>query len=321
MPVVGGSRAPVTEGAQLILADRVPKRQARSPLQFRRKPAGHPGAGVAQNGDFFLALASWCARTGGGWPILRYATAATRPDARTDWRAPTIFGSFPEGPAADLSRQTRFRSRDRNDRAIGRLRRHIDLVAAHPNRQGKNGGEWRFSEGQKRHFSLAGAKAPKHKPLTWLLLCQPTFLAPEGEKNVGRHFRARSLSTRPRGRVVMGKPFMRSMQEMPRISLERPTHSAGLGGRIESLTNVGQRRDATFIRFTSAFLGESAKRLVLFEQAVDEVGIVRLYRDELEFRYPSNCDDYRRLLAVLCIAFKIRFRLVQVDHFHGRDSR
>ncbi len=61
--------------------------------------------------------------------------------------------------------------------------------------QGKNGGEWRFFEGQKRHFSVTGAKAPKHKPLIRLLLCQPAFLAPEGEKNGGRHFRTRILST------------------------------------------------------------------------------------------------------------------------------
>ncbi len=66
---------------------------------------------------------------------------------------------------------------------------------------GKNGGEWRFFEGQKRHFSATGAMASKHKPLIHQLLCQPAFLAPEGEKNGGRHFRATSLSTRLRGRV------------------------------------------------------------------------------------------------------------------------
>ncbi len=54
--------------------------------------------------------------------------------------------------------------------------------------QGKNGGEWRFFEGQKRHFSVAWAKAAKHKPLICPPLCQPTFLAPEDEKNGARHF-------------------------------------------------------------------------------------------------------------------------------------
>ncbi len=37
------------------------------------------------------ALASWCARTGVGRPILRCATAETSPDARTNWRAPAYF--------------------------------------------------------------------------------------------------------------------------------------------------------------------------------------------------------------------------------------
>jgi hypothetical protein len=59
----------------------------------------------------------------------------------------------------------------------------------------KNGGEWRFFEGQKRHFSVFGAGAPKHKPLIRPLLCRPTFLAPESKKNVGRHFRTKTLST------------------------------------------------------------------------------------------------------------------------------
>jgi hypothetical protein len=52
----------------------------------------------------------------------------------------------------------------------------------------KNGGKWRFLEGQKRHFSVFGAWASKHSPLISLLLCRPTFLAPESTKNVGRHF-------------------------------------------------------------------------------------------------------------------------------------
>ena len=61
--------------------------------------------------------------------------------------------------------------------------------------------KWRFFEGQKRHFPLFGARASKHKPLIWLLLCRPTFLAPASKKNVGRHFRAKTLSTPRRGRV------------------------------------------------------------------------------------------------------------------------
>ena len=53
--------------------------------------------------------------------------------------------------------------------------------------------QWRFFEGQKRHLSVPGAGVSKHKPLSWLLLCRPTFLAPESKKNVGRHFRARAF--------------------------------------------------------------------------------------------------------------------------------
>jgi hypothetical protein len=45
-----------------------------------------------------------------------------------------------------------------------------------------------FFEGQKRHFPLFGAGTSQLKPLVWLLLCRPTFLAPECEKNGGRHF-------------------------------------------------------------------------------------------------------------------------------------
>ncbi len=48
--------------------------------------------------------------------------------------------------------------------------------------------QWRFFEAQKRHLSLLGAGASKHKPLIWPLLCRPTLLAPESKKNVGRHF-------------------------------------------------------------------------------------------------------------------------------------
>ena len=131
-------------------------------------------------------------RSAAGWRTPSPASPRPRLTAATKWR---FSCAFSEGPVADLFRQTRFRSWARNDRAVGRLRRHIDLVAAHLDRQGKNGGEWRFFEGQKRHFSVTGAKAPKHKPLIELLLCQPTFLALEGEKNGGRHFRAMSLST------------------------------------------------------------------------------------------------------------------------------
>jgi hypothetical protein len=67
----------------------------------------------------------------------------------------------------------------------------------------KNGGNWRFFEGQKRHFSVLGAEASEHKPLIWRLLCRPTFLSPESKKNVGRHFRAGTFfdATR-RGRVL-----------------------------------------------------------------------------------------------------------------------
>ncbi len=52
----------------------------------------------------------------------------------------------------------------------------------------KNGEKWRFFEAQKSAISLLRAGASKHKPLIWLLLCRPTFLATENKKNVGRHF-------------------------------------------------------------------------------------------------------------------------------------
>ncbi len=42
--------------------------------------------------------------------------------------------------------------------------------------------------GPKSAISLLRAGASKHKPLIWLLLCRPTFLATENKKNVGRHF-------------------------------------------------------------------------------------------------------------------------------------
>ena len=127
----------------------------RFPLQFRRKPAGHPGAGVA-------------------WVRGRYR-GAERPALAC------VFWPFSRPISRPLMKP----------RSTSRCHKH----------QGKNGGEWRFFEGQKRHFSVAWAKAPKHKPLAYPLLCQPTILASEGDKNGGRHFRARSLSTRLRGRV------------------------------------------------------------------------------------------------------------------------
>ncbi len=46
----------------------------------------------------------------------------------------------------------------------------------------KNGGKWRFIEGQDRRFSVLEAGASKHKPLIWPLLCRPTFLAPDGKR-------------------------------------------------------------------------------------------------------------------------------------------
>ena len=64
-----------------------------------------------------------------------------------------------------------------------------------PPRMGKvkNGGEWRFFEGQRAPFSVLGAGAFEHKPLIWPLLCRPTFLAAQTKKNGGRHCRARSF--------------------------------------------------------------------------------------------------------------------------------
>ena len=52
------------------------------------------------------------------------------------------------------------------------------------NGQGKNGGNWRFFEGQKRHFSVLGVGASKHKPMIRPLLCRPTTWHAEGEKKV-----------------------------------------------------------------------------------------------------------------------------------------
>ena len=98
-------------------------------LLFRRKPAGHPGAGPAPVGTIGRRAADTVARI-----------APPTADRRDKMAPLALFGAFSEGPVADLFRQTRFRSWARNDRAIGRLRRHIDLVAAHLNRQGK---KWR----------------------------------------------------------------------------------------------------------------------------------------------------------------------------------
>ena len=82
---------------------------------------------------------------------------------------------------------------------------------------GKNGGKWRFFEGQKRHFSVLGAGASKHKPLIWLLLCRPTFLAPESKKNVGRHFSGEDfvdVTRRGRLRPDATNPLIWSAVEM-----------------------------------------------------------------------------------------------------------
>jgi hypothetical protein len=62
--------------------------------------------------------------------------------------------------------------------------------------------QWRFFEGQKRHFSVTGAGVSKHKPSNWLPLCRPTFWRPRARENVGRHFRARTFfDVTRRGRV------------------------------------------------------------------------------------------------------------------------
>ena len=72
----------------------------------------------------------------------------------------------------------------------------------------KNGGNWRFFGGQKRHFSVFGAGASQHKPLIWPLLCRPAFLRPRARKMSGASFgrglygvmlvsRTQSTSSRP----------------------------------------------------------------------------------------------------------------------------
>ena len=64
----------------------------------------------------------------------------------------------------------------------------------------------------------------------------------------------------------------------PRLALHGMSFVLGSRRSLKSLTDLGQRRDATLVRFPSAILGDSAKRLVFFEQAVDEVGIVETGR-------------------------------------------
>jgi hypothetical protein len=49
----------------------------------------------------------------------------------------------------------------------------------------KNGG---FSRGKSAIFPCFGGGTSQHNQLAWTLLCRPTFLAPESEKNGGRHF-------------------------------------------------------------------------------------------------------------------------------------
>ena len=56
------------------------------------------------------ALASWCARTAVGWPILRDPPAASYPDARTNSRLLTNMPS-----ARELVRENRRNSQDRVD--------------------------------------------------------------------------------------------------------------------------------------------------------------------------------------------------------------
>jgi hypothetical protein len=45
--------------------------------------------------------------------------------------------------------------------------------------------KWRFFEGQKPPFSMLGTGDFERKPLISPLLCRPTFLAPECNKNGG----------------------------------------------------------------------------------------------------------------------------------------
>jgi hypothetical protein len=89
----------------------------------------------------------------------------------------------------------------------------------------KNGGKWRFFEGQKRHFSLFGARTSQYKPLAWLLLCRPTFLALESEKNGGRHFSGEDFcrcedSLSPKGRE---EPIHGSASSMAQYSYATET--------------------------------------------------------------------------------------------------
>ncbi len=135
-------------------------------LQFRRKPTGHRRAGVAwargrHRAAERPALASvfWpfsrrisrpltkprparrfhkhsapsilrsrgllpSGRSAAGWRTPSPASPRPRLAAAAKWR---FLATFSEGPVADLFRQTRLRFWARNDRAIGRLSRHIDI--------------------------------------------------------------------------------------------------------------------------------------------------------------------------------------------------
>ncbi len=111
--------------------------------------------------------------------------------------------------------------------------------------QGKNGGEWRFFEGQKRHFSVTGAKAPKHKPLIQPLLRQPTFLALEGEKNGGRqlcsarHLLSTVISRTELGlQLCLGRDWLSNSYSGERLPLRATFCSSVQGGCLSN----GQRQ-------------------------------------------------------------------------------
>ena len=91
-----------------------------------------------------------------------------------------------------------------------------------------------FREAQKRHFSVLGARDSRHKPLALNLLCRLIFLAPESQKNGGRHYRARTVFTvMPRGRL---RPDATNLKgDLRPTSESRPAQATTLASRRMSL--------------------------------------------------------------------------------------
>ena len=140
-------------------------------------------------------------------PVSRTSASAPRRDSRREKpshqeRSALFVASRnhkPKAPILSLSDLSRFPLFSRQpDGTFGRRPGRGCRGDTPQPRLGRRGQKWRrmaLFRRPKAPFARTWSRVSKHKPLSWLLLCRPTFLAPESKKNVGRHFLARTLST------------------------------------------------------------------------------------------------------------------------------